>query len=139
MAAKLKCNLCGFESDDAVVFCSHILSAHSNIGETKVSEEQKEYVQQALKKCVICGSSFKDDFELAEHYKKEHPEEYKMALEYLGMSEDEDRENEVKEIGADENRGKPKEDKRRRRKKLEETSVSLDVVNASNDANVSAS
>jgi endonuclease III-like uncharacterized protein len=75
--AVLKCNLCGFESSDAVVFASHILSQHTNIGETKAVENTTNKVLGQLFECELCDAKFLTPEELEEHYYSAHPEEMK--------------------------------------------------------------
>jgi hypothetical protein len=75
--AVFKCNLCGFESDDAVVFASHILSQHTNVGETKAVEVPTNKAVGQLFECVLCNAKFLTPEELENHYYSAHPEEMK--------------------------------------------------------------
>jgi hypothetical protein len=75
--AVFKCNLCGFETDDAVVFASHILSQHTNVGETKAVEIPTNKVVGQLFECELCDAKFLTPEELEEHYYSAHPKEMK--------------------------------------------------------------
>jgi hypothetical protein len=75
--AVFKCNLCGFETDDAVVFASHILSQHTNVGETKAVEVPSNKVVGQLFECELCDAKFLKPEDLEKHYYEAHPEEMK--------------------------------------------------------------
>jgi hypothetical protein len=75
--AVFKCNLCGFETSDAVVFASHILSQHTNVGETKAVETPTNKAVGQLFECELCDAKFLTPEELEEHYYSAHPEEMK--------------------------------------------------------------
>jgi len=81
--AVFKCNLCGFESDDAVVFASHILSMHTNVGETKAVEIPINKATGNLLECELCDAKFLFPDELEKHYYEAHPEEMKAIEEEL--------------------------------------------------------
>jgi len=81
--AVFKCNLCGFETDDAVVFASHILSMHTNVGETKAVETPVNKATGTLLECELCDAKFLTPEELERHYYEAHPEEMKAIEEEL--------------------------------------------------------
>lgn len=81
--AKLKCNLCGFESNDAIEFAAHILSVHSEVGKTEAVEKPETKEMPEFLECVLCNAKFRTPEALEEHYKEAHPEEYQKALEEL--------------------------------------------------------
>ncbi|MFH7904068.1 MAG: C2H2-type zinc finger protein [Candidatus Aenigmatarchaeota archaeon] len=129
MAVKLRCNICGFESDDAVVFCSHILSMHSKVGETQAVEEAQEGMKESLLECVICDAKFATNEELEKHYKEAHPEEYKQAVEYVKKTYLIDIEDEGEGNGANGNSGESEKSKGKSRKRAKRNEVSLDTEN----------
>jgi len=126
--AKFKCNLCGFESEDAVVFASHILSAHTEIGETKAVEKPTTKALPEPYECEICGAKFTTPELLEEHYWKVHSEEMKQIEKELAeqgiippeaMSEEE--KEILEELKSDENVGKrPKQSRRTKKESAEE-------------------
>jgi hypothetical protein len=81
--AVFKCNLCGFETDDAVVFASHILSQHTNVGETKAVEIPTNKAVGQLFECELCDAKFLTPEELEKHYYEAHPKEMKEIEEEL--------------------------------------------------------
>jgi len=81
--ARFKCNLCGFETDDAVTFASHILSAHTEIGETKAVEKPQTKAEPVYYECELCDAKFATPAELEKHYYEAHPEEMKKIEEEL--------------------------------------------------------
>jgi hypothetical protein len=101
--AVFKCNLCGFETDDAVVFASHILSQHTNIGETKAVEIPTNKAVGQLFECELCDAKFLKPEELEEHYYSAHPEEMKMIEKEL--------EEEIKKLEESKKKGKKKKSK----------------------------
>jgi len=102
---KFKCNLCGFETDDAITFASHILSAHTEIGSGKAVKEPQTKLKQEYYECVLCDAKFLTPEELEEHYMKEHPKEYQKALKEV-----------EKKYGVGETTRKPKETKGKTKK-----------------------
>ena len=80
---KFKCNICGFESEDAVVFASHILSMHTNVGETAAVETPTNKLVGQLFECELCNAKFRTPEELEDHYYSAHPEEMKAIEEEL--------------------------------------------------------
>jgi len=104
--AVFKCNLCGFETDDAVVFASHILSMHTNVGETKAVEIPVNKATGNLLECELCDAKFLFPDELEKHYYEAHPEEMKAIEKEL--------EEEFKKLEEE------KAKKKRRKKKGEE-------------------
>jgi len=106
--AVFKCNICGFETQDAIVFASHILSMHTNIAETKAVETPNNKLVGKLFECELCDAKFLTPEELEKHYYEAHPEEMKAIEKEL--------EEEFKKL-------EEKERKKRRKRKSGEKDV----------------
>lgn len=116
MAAKFKCNLCGFESEDAITFASHILSAHTEYGEKQAVETPQSKPKMDFWECELCSAKFLTPEELEDHYKKEHPKEYEEAVKALEEMVKEKEKEEVNESGVPTDRGEPKKGKGKAKK-----------------------
>jgi len=101
--AIFKCNLCGFETDDAVTFASHILSMHTNVGESKAIETPTNKLVGNLFECELCDAKFLTPEELEKHYYEAHPEEMKAIEKEL--------EEQFKKIEAEKRREKKRKKK----------------------------